>query len=118
MDVREKLVELLLDIPFGNRTEEAEQAHAENVAEYRIANGVTVQEWISVNDRLPETYEPVLVKYLNYNDGSASHTNVDTAVLFDGNVWYWWEGDICDCDEEVKCTISHWMPLPQPPKGE
>lgn len=74
------------------------------------------QKWIPVTERLPEIWEPVLVKYLNYNDGSAHPTYVDTAVLLDGNVWYWWEGDIGDCDNEVKCTITHWMPLPEPPK--
>ena len=73
-------------------------------------------EWIPVTEGLPEIFVPVLVKYLNYNDGSASPTNIDTAVLLEGNVWYWWEGDLCDCNEEVKCTITHWMPLPEPPK--
>lgn len=41
---REKLIELLMDKPFGNSTEEREIAHAEDVAEYLIANGVTVRE--------------------------------------------------------------------------
>ncbi len=74
--------------------------------------------WIPVTERLPEVFVPVLVKYLNYNDGSASPTNVDTAVLLEGDVWYWWEGDLADCDNEVKCTVTHWMPLPEPPKEE
>lgn len=46
---REKLIELLMDKPFGNSTEEREIAHAEDVAEYLISNGVTVRErgrWI------------------------------------------------------------------------
>lgn len=41
---REKLIELLMDKPFGNSTEEREIAHAADVAEYLIANGVTVRE--------------------------------------------------------------------------
>ena len=49
MDVREKLVELLdrfvYDEWYGNG----------DIAEKLISNGVTVQEWISVNDRLPES---------------------------------------------------------------
>ena len=48
MDVREKLVELLdrfvYDEWYGNG----------DIAEKLISNGVTVQEWISVKDRLPE----------------------------------------------------------------
>lgn len=53
---REKLIELLMDKPFGNSTEEREIAHAEDVAEYLISNGVTVRErgrWIQ-NGELDE----------------------------------------------------------------
>ena len=52
MDVREKLIELLtnsqqLDVlDWETGWEEA--------ANYLIAHGVTVQEWISVDDRLPQ----------------------------------------------------------------
>ena len=49
MPDRKKLIDLLMDKPFGNSTEEREIAHAEDVAEYLIANGVTVRErgrWI------------------------------------------------------------------------
>ena len=46
MDVREKLVHLLKDImPLFTFEEQVD---------HLIANGVTVQEWISVEDRLPE----------------------------------------------------------------
>ena len=48
MDVREKLVELLdefvYDDWYGNN----------DIAEKLISHGVTVQEWISVDDRLPD----------------------------------------------------------------
>lgn len=121
--MREKLIELLKCVPdvwMAFKT-------SEKIADYLIANGVRLEEkqatsdeskrWIPVTERLPEVFAPVLVKYLGYNDGSASPTNVDTAVLLEGNVWYWWEGDLADCDDEVKCTITHWMPLPEPPKG-
>ena len=48
MDVREKLVELLdIIIQPGQKT-------LGDIADYLISNGVTVQEWISVKDRLPE----------------------------------------------------------------
>ena len=42
MDVREKLVELIESARYwGSNT-------SEEIADYLIANGVTVQEWISV----------------------------------------------------------------------
>ena len=50
MDVREKLVELLT--PTSLNFEEATY-----LADYLVKNSVTVQEWISVDDRLPEIPE-------------------------------------------------------------
>ena len=45
---KEKLVELLdIIIQPGQKT-------LGDIADYLISNGVTVQEWISVEDRLPE----------------------------------------------------------------
>ena len=54
MDIREKLVELLSPTSL-----DFEQAAY--LADYLVKNGVTVQEWIPVNDRLPEDQEEVLV---------------------------------------------------------
>ena len=54
MDVKEKLVELLDDMQrsgigyFGSAIEN------KKITDYLIAHGVTVQEWISIKDRLPE----------------------------------------------------------------
>ena len=111
MDIREKLVELLLDIPFGNSTEEAEQAHAENVAEYLIDNGVTVQgdkdinvptKWISVKDRLPtEEDAKIMGEYLPAIQKGQKP-----------NVWKWTEV------AKYPQYFTHWYALPQPPKGE
>ena len=65
-DVREKLVELLRSVP---RREEVSIgrgcgksfARLGIIADHLIANGVTVQEWISVKDRLPEENEYVMI---------------------------------------------------------
>ena len=47
MDVREKLVELIESARYwGSNT-------SEEIAENLLENGVTVQEWISVDERLP-----------------------------------------------------------------
>ena len=97
MDVREKLVELLADAGMG-------KIERNFLADQLIANGVTVKEWISVNDKLPEDGESVLT----YKNG-----NVDVQVYeknrngwIQGN-WFW-----------SMATVTHWMPLPEPPKGE
>ena len=54
MDVREKLVELQLQADIADNISENGTQHREFIADLMIANGVTVQEWISVDDRLPQ----------------------------------------------------------------
>ena len=57
MDVREKLVELIESTRYwGSGT-------SEEIADHLIDNGVTVQEWISVDDRLPEEKVNCIVHY-------------------------------------------------------
>ena len=98
MDVREKLVELLADAGLG-KTERY------FLADYLIAHGATVQEWISVKDeRKPKTGEDVLVVVF---DGYDTYTDTD-CLMRDGK-W---------CFETENHKVTHWMPLPQPPKGE
>ena len=50
MDVREKLIEILRKPIFPHELVDP----AEAVADYLLDSGVTVQEWISVEDRLPQ----------------------------------------------------------------
>ena len=93
MDVREKLVELvkraIIDWQHGDASEW--------IADYLISNGVTVQEWISVEDRLPKPFESVLV----FRDGKIS---ID---YNEGNGWFAY-------DFNGK-RVTHWMPLPLAP---
>ena len=105
MDVREKLVEIIQNSVGG-----CARHWAEVVADGLLANGVTVQEWISANDRLPEEEERVLI-YTKTNI-----TNYGTYTKRYGA--YRKEGFICQDGFMWLNTASHWMPLPQPPKGE
>ena len=57
MDVREKLVEILRKPIFPHELVD----QTESVADYLLDSGVTVQEWISVEDRLPEHGDVVVV---------------------------------------------------------
>ena len=117
MDIKEKLVELLdIIIQPGQKT-------LGDIADYLIANGVTVQEWISVEDRLPEDSGYYLVVYRDKYNGSIS-------IAFDMyvkcNVGEWWESEFaCDITKQFlwaaklqEQEVTHWMPLPLPPKGE
>ena len=102
MDVREKLVDLLdrfvYDEWYGNG----------DIAEKLISNGVTVQEWISVKDRLPECCVSVLARCFYHGNWRtlACHTSKEHAEE-------WYTDEVC---QWVK--VTHWMPLPEPPKGE
>ena len=113
MDVREKLVQLLLQEDDLCERGECENCFANGscyyyrVADSLIANRVTVQEWISVDDRLPEEKVNCIVHY--------KHAYCD-------NDGYWaigmcfYDGEKFQFDPAYK--VTHWMPLPQPPKGE
>ena len=101
MDVREKLVELIAE------TIELYPSEREELADGLIVNGVTVQEWISVDDRLPEEKVNCIVHY--------KHAYCD-------NDDYWAIG-MCFYDGEKfqlapAYKVTHWMPMPEPPKGE
>lgn len=84
-----------------------------------VANGVTVQKWIPVTERLPEKDGLYLVVACDegcpYGEGIWYDTVVVTAEYYDDGRWVWYENgteyDLCD-------IVTHWMPLPEPPKGE
>ena len=98
MDVREKLVELLdIIIQPGQKT-------LGDIADYLIANGVTVQEWISANEPPKDTCE-YWIAYKAGGDYSYS------TGYFDGKCWR-------SALTHHKIPVTHWMPLPEPPKGE
>ena len=115
MDVREKLAELLktnaCPSPFiCNPTCKYygfEDCFPERFADHLIAHGVTVQEWISVDDRLPEPWKQVLIYSRHDFCESAFYIGIP------GKWRVTWNHEMLDAD-----SVTHWMPLPQPPKGE
>ena len=105
MDVREKLVELIID---AKRTDPETGSFAEYLADHLIANGVTVQEWISVYDELPEVGGYV-VCIATRNPFSRLMPMV---ARIEKNGW------VNPITEQYISEVTHWMPLTQPPKGE
>ena len=102
MDVRGKLIEILKKPIFPHELADPIEA----VADYLLDSGVTVQEWISVDDRLPEHGDFVVVW----------HTYMEHPF-----VCQWDERSDCWIDNKWafgRNTITHWCYLPQPPKGE
>lgn len=110
MDVREKLVELIKDgIRKGLRASGDDRLDYsfEDVADYLISNGVTVQEWISVEDELPEEKVNCIVYY--------RHAYCDNDDYFAIGFCFY-DGEKFQLNPAYKAT--HWMPMPEPPKGE
>lgn len=116
MDVREKLVELLRNAKAAMKSENLSCDIARNmfVVDFMMANGVTVQEWISVDDRLPdETGRYLAVKKRiapdelggNRTDIVILRFFVDDGFRMPTHIPDWINGEI---NEEV----THWMPLP------
>ena len=100
MDVRKKLVEIIQNSVGG-----CARHWAEIIADSLIANGVTVQEWISVEDRLPDD-ENHRVLAACVGDYPIGYPRIDTDRYTRGH-WVRYGND-----------VTHWMPVPQPPKGE
>ena len=128
MDVREKLVELLNGIIDGGfkwhsySYESGEQLNNDEIASHLIANGVTVQEWISVDDRLPSDDQAVLVIAHGWAERLVyvgSHKRVEaqkswlTGITNKSSEWLLWGWSYLKDP-----MVTHWMPLPNPPKGE
>lgn len=77
-----------------------------NNTEHSVGVNKMVQnQWISVNKQLPETYIEVLVCF------KADGSNV-IAFL---NRFSKWKN--ASTDNFIESEITHWMPLPKPPKG-
>ena len=100
MDVREKLVELQLQADIADNISENGTQHREFIADLMIANGVTVQEWISVKDRLPTIYD-------------ADADGCVLAIHKAGNKRYYHWRSVANNPFD----FTHWMKTPQPPKG-
>ena len=123
MDVREKLVELIKDgIRKGLRAKGDDRLDYsfEDVADYLIAHGVTVQEWISVEEHLPQENEPegAICEQVQVLLGNG----VVSTGWCNRRTKLWWhlnygETDFTGCDYEHTPVIA-WKPLAQPPKGE
>jgi hypothetical protein len=81
----------------------------QQIKDLRVENASLKQPWISVKDRMPETEDSYLV--------------VLESVHSDGKVMRWVEKWVFDNSyggfgEHDYCTVTHWMPKPEPPESE
>ena len=98
----------------------------ETVLEYaeNLQTTDIVQEWISVKDKLPEKDGAYLVTTNSFGDRQSvklrwfakDGENVDAYDLAgQKDVWYLYD---IECGYVSIKTVTHWMPLPEPPKGK
>ena len=104
MDVREKLIEILRKPIFPHELVDPTEA----VADYLLDSGVTVQEWISVKDNLPEAGRYV-VCIAKRNPFSRF---IPMVARIEKNGW------VNPMTEQYISEVTNWMPMPVPPKGE
>lgn len=115
--MREKLIEILRKPIFPHELADPTEA----VADYLLDNGVTVQQWTPVTQRVPESHLE------QWEDIDGTHYT----VISDFVLGYTAEGEMIVVQHEVgderdwwiDCnggdyTITHWMPLPGKPEVE
>lgn len=95
-------IEHLLVEYTGKPTYDIKSARLMVLPESKEHSRKTRQEWISVKDRLPKNDEIVII---------CTDKNFIYAGELIGDTWF------LDNDSWT-ATVTHWMPLPQPPKGE
>lgn len=69
-------------------------------------------EWIPVSERLPAPYIPVLTCRQSF-DRRPPIVKVDKMIQGYGDALEW-----LDSLNTWKTVVTHWMPLPEPPKGD
>ena len=128
--VKEKLAKLIQQVRFVESDCYLMPNTSDSIAEHLVQNRVTIQEWVSVDERLPEdgssvfvmlthTYESDYVTYgiARYIDTS----NGERHWCEDHHGYLEWDKY---SDGRGGCSsykVTRWMPIPvipQPPKGE
>ena len=74
-------------------------------------------EWVSVDDRLPEKRGEYIVCACDEGEPIDERIWGDTVVIcadyYDGT-FTWYEGDT---EYDISDIVTHWIPLPAPPKS-
>ena len=105
-------------VVFSGRSGEtsAEMRGAHKVTDrIKVAPSIEQPTWISVDERLPETiacsagtaYSEAVIVFTTGNEAMIA--------IFDGEDFLSDGIDYWDAEHD---EVTHWMPLPQPPKGE
>ena len=108
MDVREKLIDILKQAPFDGKVldEWWFEEKIAKIADYLVSHSVTVQDWIPVDERLPENF----ISVLGYMTDAGEFPPVRECYTVGNAFFFPALGDVH--------PVSHWCEMPEPPKGE
>ena len=111
MDIRKNLIDLLDEFPV-----QMEWHDNADLANYLISNGVTVQRWIPVTERLPD-------KEFWEHQKQFEDEDLEVQVMIKGalrptTLLYNAEGEFYEqhSDGQTFYLVTHWAPLMEPPK--
>ena len=115
-DMRQKLIELVSKVQYLGGLEE-------KVADHLISNGVIVSEWTPVSELPKEDGQYLVVQKRSYGSWfrilrfAKNGREVDDYYFRDEwkNVWFYYDSE---WGYITVNDVTHWMPLPEEPKGE
>lgn len=77
-----------------------------------------MSEWISVEDKMPEAYGVYIVYVKDENSPYGEgiwYENIVTLAEYAFDEWTW---DEHGNEYDITDIVTHWMPLPDPPRME
>ena len=103
MDVREKMIDILKQAPFEGKVldEWWFEEKIAKIADYLVSHSVTVQEWVSVDERLPQNF----VSVLGYMTDAGEFPPVRECYTVGNAFFFPALGDVH--------PVSHWCEMPQ-----
>lgn len=109
-------VSMIHDLPITLVPREAKKLRGELLAWERMVGTLLAERekyrekyrWVSVEERLPEMYKPVLTCYRTRGGTSEAKVRI---LIYNG----WFRAGAVF---EPYNHITHWMPLPEPPESE
>ena len=110
MEIKKQLLELLIK---ANNL-----CNYEREVDFLISNGVTVQNWIPTAERLPDNDYRKHWKERKYYLVRLQHGQMRTARYGYKKYNWWVDSHDCVLSKDHHTEVTHWMPLPEPPKDD